>query len=161
MKSQDTPSENKSHSQKDIKENNGKIKKTTDNNHVKLNKAEFLGNSSGLDTNVELKMSNDPKEEKEEDVICHHCKEKIDKDWKQPNWKWNLDKNSKFCFKCYEYKVLEYEKRMNYCAVCESKLKFIRYNPKPEWKIRGQLCRLCWDSQNRKYKGDKKRLGIN
>lgn len=157
IKSQDISSENKPPSQKDNEENNGIIKRNTDNNTVEIKKTAFLGNSSGMGTNEELKMGKDPKEE---EVICQHCKEKIDEDWKEPHWKWNLDKNTKFCMKCYGTKEIEYEKMMNYCVVCNSKLKFIRYNPKPEWKLRGQLCRMCWDSQNRKYKGDKKRLSI-
>ncbi len=159
IKSQDISLENKPPSQSN-EENKGEIKKTTDNNTVEIKKAEFLGNSSGSKTNEELQMGKDPKEEKEEEVICHHCKEKIEEDWKEPHWKWNRDKNTKFCMKCYGTKEIEYEKLMNYCVVCSSKLKFIRYNPKPEWKLRGQLCRMCWDSQNRKHKGDKKRLGI-
>jgi len=24
---------------------------------------------------------------------------------------------------------------------------FIRYNPKGDWKIKGQLCKDCWNSQ--------------
>lgn len=160
MKPQDISLENKPPLQKDNEEYEVEIKKTTDNNTVDIKKAEFLGISSGMEANEELQMSKDPKEEKEE-VICHHCKEKIDEDWKAPHWKWNLDKNTKFCMKCYGTKEIEYEKLMNYCVVCSSKLKFIRYNPKPEWKLRGQLCRMCWDSQNHKYKGDKKRLGIS
>lgn len=160
LKSQDISLENKPLSQKGNEENNGEIKKTTGNNTDEMKKAGYLGNSSGLEADEELQMSKDPKEEKEED-ICHQCKEKIDEDWKEPHWKWNLDKNMKFCTKCYEDKEIEYEKLMNYCLVCGSKLKFIRYNPKPEWKLRGQLCRMCWDSQNSKYQGAKKRLGIS
>ncbi|MEJ7641271.1 MAG: hypothetical protein WKF36_03645 [Candidatus Nitrosocosmicus sp.] len=154
MKFQDISLENKPPSEIDNEENNGEIKKTADNNTVETNKSEFLGNSSRLETNEEFQVSKDPKEEDEE-VTCHHCKEKIDEEWKEPHWKWNLDKNTKFCMKCYGTKEIEYEKLMNYCVVCSSKLKFIRYNPKPEWKLRGQLCRVCWDSQNRKHKGDK------
>ncbi len=151
MKSQDISLENKPPSQKDNEKNNGKDKN-----------AEFLGNSFGTETNEELQMSTGPKKEEiEEGVICHNCKEKIDEEWKGPHWKWNLDNNTKFCMKCYGTKEIEYEKLMNYCVVCGSKLKFVRYNPKPEWKLRGQLCKMCWDSQNLKCKGDKKRLGIS
>jgi hypothetical protein len=161
-KFQDISLEHKPSSQEDNEGNKGEIKNTTYNNTVEIKKAEFLGNSSGLEAHEELQISNgSKKEEVEEGVICHHCKEKIDEEWKEPHWKWNLDKNIKFCMKCYGTKEIEYEKLMNYCVVCSSKLKFIRYNPKPEWKLRGQLCRMCWDSQNRKYKGDKKILGIS
>ena len=161
MDSQDISLENKPPLLKDNEENNGEIKKTTDNNTVDIKKTEFLGISSGMEANEELQRSKDQKEEKEVEFICHHCKEKIDEDWKEPHWKWNLDKNTKFCMKCYGTKEIEYEKLKNYCVVCNSKLKFIRYNPKPEWKLIGQLCRMCWDSQNHKHKADKKRLGIS
>jgi hypothetical protein len=161
-KSQDISLEHQPSSQEDNEGNNGKLKKTTDNKTVEIKKAEFLGNSSGLETQEELQMSTGPKKEEiEEGVICHNCKEKIDEEWKGPHWKWNLDNNTKFCMKCYGTKEIEYEKLMNYCVVCGSKLKFVRYNPKPEWKLRGQLCKMCWDSQNLKCKGDKKRLGIS
>ncbi len=160
MKFQDFSLENKPPSQKGNGENNVEMKKTTDNNTVGINKAKFLGNSSRLEKNEEFQVCKDRNEEIKE-VICHHCKEKIGAEWKEPHWKWNLDKNTKFCMKCYGTKEIEYEKLMNYCVVCSSKLKFIRYNPKTEWKLRGQLCRMCWDSQNRKHKGDKKRLGIS
>ena len=163
MKFQDISLENKPPSQEDKEENNGEIKKTTDDNTVENNKSELLENSSRLETNDEFQVSKDPKdeEEQEEEVICHQCKEKIEEGWKEPHWKWNLDKNTKFCTKCYGIKEIEYEKLMNYCVVCSSKLKFIRYNPKPEWKLRGQLCRVCWDYQNNKHKGDKKRPGMS
>jgi hypothetical protein len=156
VKFQGISSDNQPSSQKDNKEINGEKKNTSDNSAVGINKAEQLGNSSRLETNEELKVSMDPKEEKIEEVTCHHCKEKIVEEWKEPHWKWNLDKNAKFCMKCYGTKETEYEKLMNYCVVCSSKLKFIRYNPKPEWRLRGQLCRMCWDSQNSKHKGQKK-----
>ena len=32
-------------------------------------------------------------------------------------------------------------------CICGSKLGFIRYNPKNRWKIKGQLCKKCWDTQ--------------
>ncbi len=159
-KSQNTSLENKPPSQKDNEENNGEIKKATDNNSVEINKKESSGISTGLETKEEIQMSNDPKEEEEKQVICHNCKQKIDEGWKEPHWKWNLDKNTRFCMKCYGDKETEYEKLMNYCVVCSSKLKFIRYNPKPEWRLRGQMCRMCWDSQNSKYNEDKKRRDI-
>jgi hypothetical protein len=93
--------------------------------------------------------------EDENDDRCNRCKEKLSEEWKKPHWKWNLDRNIKFCIKCYEIKEKEYEKIINYCIICESKLKFLRYNPRPEWKIKGQLCRKCWDSKNAKYKSEK------
>jgi hypothetical protein len=84
--------------------------------------------------------------------ICANCKEKLDNDWKKPNWKWNMDREIKLCSKCYSLKEKEHDKLLNFCALCDSKLKFFRYNPKPAWKIKGQLCRKCWDSKNNQYK---------
>lgn len=100
---------------------------------------------------VENKMGT----EDENEDICNRCKEKLSEEWKKPNWKWNLDKGIKFCLNCYEIKEKEHENIMNYCIICDSKLKFLRYNPKPEWKIKGQLCRKCWDYKNAEYKSEK------
>lgn len=147
----DISSDNTSSLQKDNKENIQDNIKTKNNNHTQINIAEFSETGympkpkDKIDTHSAL-------EEEKEEVTCHHCKEKLGKDWKEPHWKWNLEKNIRFCMNCYIIKESEYEKMMNYCTVCNSKLKFIRYNPKSEWKIRGQLCRKCWDSQNSKYK---------
>jgi hypothetical protein len=38
--------------------------------------------------------------------------------------------------------------KINFCVNCGKKIGFIRYNPKPKWKIDGQLCRKCWDTIN-------------
>lgn len=84
--------------------------------------------------------------------LCKFCNEKLDKDWKNPHWKWNIDNNIKICSNCYNLKEKEYQRYLNYCNICNSKLKFIRYNPKPEWKMQGQLCRKCWDIKNNDFK---------
>jgi hypothetical protein len=106
--------------------------------------------------NKESSKDLEPKREEQSDLIleelCHNCREKLDNEWKKPNWKWNMDKDIKFCVKCYNIKETEYEKLLNYCALCDSRLKFFRYNPKPQWKIKGQLCRNCWDSKNNEFK---------
>ncbi len=86
---------------------------------------------------------------------CIGCKEILTEESKKPHWKWNLNNNGKLCLNCYDIKEKEYEKLINFCAVCNSKLKFLRYNPKPEWKIKGQLCRKCWDIQNTEFKSRK------
>ncbi len=84
---------------------------------------------------------------------CHFCKKTIDEgEWKKPHWKWNLDNKEKICLECYKKQEEKFEKLLNYCSICESKLKFIRYNPKPEWKLKGQLCRKCWDLEDYKFK---------
>ena len=38
-------------------------------------------------------------------------------------------------------------RKKNFCGICGTKLGFIRYNPKNNWKIKGQLCKNCWDAQ--------------
>jgi hypothetical protein len=125
--------------------------RTKSNKDIEIDNAETLGNNADLGTNKEEQIDDSTSKE----VICYDCKEKLDEEWKTPHWKWNLDKNTKFCIKCYMMKETEYEKLMGCCIACNSKLKFIRYNPKPEWKLRGQLCRKCWDSQNEKHKSNR------
>jgi hypothetical protein len=29
---------------------------------------------------------------------------------------------------------------------------FIRYKPKPNWKIEGELCRKCWDGKKEEFR---------
>ena len=87
-----------------------------------------------------------------EEHLCKFCNEKLDKEWKNPHWKWNIDKDIRICSNCYYLKEKEYQRSLNYCNLCNTKLKFIRYNPKPEWKMQGQLCRRCWDIKNNDYK---------
>ena len=91
-----------------------------------------------------------------DEYICNRCKKKLDEEGKRPHWKWNFDKNLRYCDKCYKIKEDDYEKLINYCITCNSKLGFIRYNPKPKWKIKGQLCRKCWDNKNSKYEAKNK-----
>ncbi len=42
---------------------------------------------------------------------------------------------------------LDFSKKRDFCGICGNKLGFIRYNPKNHWKIKGQLCKNCWDEQ--------------
>ena len=51
------------------------------------------------------------------------------------------------CKKCFDEKELDFNKEKNFCGICGTKLSFIRYNPKNNWKIKGQLCKNCWDAQ--------------
>ncbi len=111
------------------------------------------------DNNSHMKKTNNEIEEEKE--ICYFCKKEIDEEWKKPSWKWNLDKDVKICLDCYDKKEKEFNKLQNYCFICNSKLKFIRYNPKPEWKLKGQLCRKCWDDENIKYKSQVKSKSKN
>jgi hypothetical protein len=73
----------------------------------------------------------------------------------KPKWQWNMYTNLILCKHCYNLKSKEYEKRINYCAVCGNKMPFFRYNPKPRWKIDGQLCRRCWDDSNNHWKNQR------
>jgi hypothetical protein len=81
-------------------------------------------------------------------TICNFCQCKIKTEALRPNWRWNLEPNTFLCSDCYAKKHSEFERRMNYCNICNKKLGFIRYNPKPKWKMTGQMCRKCWDSRN-------------
>jgi len=40
-----------------------------------------------------------------------------------------------------------HSKAKNFCSICGIKIGLIRYNPKPKWKIDGQLCKKCWDQK--------------
>ena len=84
--------------------------------------------------------------------ICFVCKNLISGEVKKPEWRWNLNPTQLMCIQCYERKAKEYEKINNYCYECNKKLGFIRYNPKPLWRINGQLCRPCWDLKNSTFK---------
>ena len=83
--------------------------------------------------------------------ICNLCKKELllETDKNKPSWQWNMERESILCKSCYEKKALDYEKKLNYCTTCSNRLAFIRYNPKPKWNIEGQLCRKCWDKQNK------------
>ena len=94
-------------------------------------------------------------EQKEkEDRTCDICNNVIalDTDKKKPEWKWNMDMGTVFCPQCYEKTKADFNRKLNFCAICDIKMGFIRYNPKPKWRIDGQLCRKCWDEQNLKSK---------
>lgn len=93
-------------------------------------------------------------DEKEVSLKCGMCDADFDSgsEHLKAKWQWNMDTNLILCKRCYSSKSKEYEKRINYCAVCGNKMSFFRYNPKPKWKIDGQLCRRCWDNSNIHWK---------
>lgn len=121
--------------------------------------------------NVELKHKNKPKREwnikgklcgncymdKTKDFYekkirqpCVECKtvKNITDLW-EPRWQWDMD--GLLCKACFDKKEEKHETEKNFCCLCGKKLGFIRYNPKPKWKmISGQLCRMCWDEQKAK-----------
>jgi hypothetical protein len=82
--------------------------------------------------------------------MCAVCKKELilESDRYRPRWQWNLERGTTLCKGCYEIKSTDYERKLNYCVICESRLGFVRYNPKPKWNIQGQLCRNCWDREN-------------
>lgn len=80
---------------------------------------------------------------------CELCGKKLDpKDTYELHKGLNL--KSRICAECYENKRKEMDKKLENCASCGKKLGMLRYNPKGEWNIDGQLCRKCWDSHNKK-----------
>jgi len=95
------------------------------------------------------------KQKEEEEKInkkqnqCFICNNNIDPEKKKkPRWQWNMDSDIFLCEKCYDQKELAYQTKINFCVHCGKKIGFVRYNPKPQWKIDGQLCRQCWDTIN-------------
>ncbi len=87
-------------------------------------------------------------QERIKESYCSLCNIFIESDKKNPKWQWNMESNIVLCLACYDKKQKEYEKRINSCVSCNTKLGFVRYNPKPKWEVEGQLCRQCWDKRN-------------
>jgi hypothetical protein len=98
-----------------------------------------------------LKLKDEQKRIAEKPDLCIGCGKEIvlEIDKNKPKSQWNLKSNgSKLCKKCYDIKEQEYYKKLNFCALCNKKIGLIRYNPKPQWDVKGQLCRECWDKYN-------------
>jgi len=93
-------------------------------------------------------------QEEEEQLIkkqnqCFICHKIVDQEKKKKaRWQWNLENDVFLCEKCFNQKEQDYQTKVNFCVKCGKKIGFIRYNPKPQWKIDGQLCRKCWDTIN-------------
>lgn len=105
------------------------------------------------DTHQREKQRQHRNEEHElETAKCAVCDGTSEVEQLKPKWQWNMDSNSMLCKRCFARKDLEYEKRINYCALCGTKMSFFRYNPKPRWRVEGQLCRRCWDTSNARWK---------
>lgn len=80
---------------------------------------------------------------------CSICGKVVSKsEENKPRWQWNMESGTIICKNCYNKKEADYDKKLNFCVICNKKMGFIRYNPKPKWKIEGQLCRGCWDKHN-------------
>lgn len=87
---------------------------------------------------------------------CAICKKELVQDTdlqNKPRWQWNLEAGSLLCKSCFDTMEAKYQKELNYCVICNRKIGFIRYNPKPAWNLKGQMCRECWDKQNAITKG--------
>jgi hypothetical protein len=139
---------------------------TTDRQNEVIEEKVFVMENSTLKNNDKETPTISSQSDKDnsssiEQYYCTFCNEKLENEWKKPNWRWNLDKNIKICVNCYNSKEKEFQRTLNFCKMCNLKLKFIRYNPKPEWKIKGQLCRKCWDKQNDDYKNKQKNSDYN
>lgn len=79
-------------------------------------------------------------------AVCH--KELVNaNDMNKPKWQWEMESGLLLCKSCYQKKDADYNRKTNFCAVCNSKLGRFFYHPKPAWKIDGNLCRRCWDEQ--------------
>ena len=77
---------------------------------------------------------------------CITCgdKNKVTELW-EPRWQWDMQ--GLLCKTCFDKKETDFNKKKVFCTLCGTKLGFFRYNTKPDWKIGGQVCRKCWDSQ--------------
>lgn len=97
-----------------------------------------------------LKKHEEKRRLEEGPVDCAICgKQIVSKDERnRPKWQWNMESGTIVCKNCYQNKEADHDKKLNFCVRCNKKMGFIRYNPKPSWKIEGQLCRGCWDKQN-------------
>ena len=80
-------------------------------------------------------------------VLCGTTK-KITDLW-EPRWQWDMD--GLLCKECFDKKEESHGKRKEFCSICGTKMKLIRYNPKGKWKIDGQLCRNCWDEKKAEF----------
>jgi hypothetical protein len=88
--------------------------------------------------------------EQEEIDRCALCNKELtdNEDKNKPRWQWEMESGTLLCKTCFEKKEATYNKKMNFCVMCNGKLGMFFYHPKPAWNIEGNLCRKCWDSQN-------------
>jgi hypothetical protein len=82
--------------------------------------------------------------------ICAMCGKEITEDSHKPKWQWEMESGTLLCKSCFQKKDVDYNKKVNFCAICNGKLGMFYYHPKPAWHIEGNLCRKCWDIQNNK-----------
>jgi hypothetical protein len=125
--------------------NDKKRPKQLENLHQNISE---LGRKTGRDTQANPSIAS---------AVCSFCRCEIKANGIRANWKWNLEPNTLLCAECYTNKDNEYKRRINFCKSCQKKLGFIRYNPKPIWRMSGQMCRKCWDSKNISVQNNAKR----
>jgi len=80
--------------------------------------------------------------------ICVSCGKEIIGDSRKPKWQWEMEPGSLLCKLCFDRKESDFNKKTNFCVICNTKLGMIYYHPKLTWNIEGKLCRKCWDSRN-------------
>jgi hypothetical protein len=86
----------------------------------------------------------------DEEDKCAVCGKEIteQQDRNKPRWQWEMESDTLVCKACYQKKDTSYNKKMNFCTICNGKLGMFFYHPKPDWHMEGNLCRKCWDRQN-------------
>ena len=95
-----------------------------------------------------IKQKEEEEKNNQKQNKCFICHDILDQEKKKARWQWGLENDIFLCEKCYTQKEQDYQTKVNFCVRCGKKIGFIRYNPKPKWKIDGQLCRKCWDTIN-------------
>jgi hypothetical protein len=96
-----------------------------------------------------IKQKEEEEKNNQKQGKCFICHDIVDQEKKKKaRWQWGMENDIFLCEKCYTQKEQDYQTKVNFCVGCGKKIGFIRYNPKPKWKIDGQLCRKCWDTIN-------------
>jgi hypothetical protein len=114
----------------------------------------------GEDWNIEGLLCADCHIEKTQEFVrkeqetpdrCAICGKELTskQDINKPRWQWEMESGTLVCKECFQKKDTDYNKKTNFCAVCNGKLGMFFYHPKPSWKIEGNLCRKCWDNHNK------------
>jgi hypothetical protein len=90
------------------------------------------------------------KQEETPDTCATCGKEIAGEESHKPKWQWEMEPETLLCKSCFQKKDSDFNKKVNFCAICNGKLGMFYYHPKLAWHIQGNLCRTCWDSQNSK-----------
>ncbi|MDQ3837062.1 MAG: hypothetical protein M3270_09030 [Thermoproteota archaeon] len=69
-------------------------------------------------------------EQKETPDTCAICKKELaEQDQNKPKWQWEMESGTLLCKSCYQKKDADYNKKMNFCTVCNCKLGLFFYHP--------------------------------